>query len=432
MTIISELSAKLLTAEEAAGKIKSGDRIYIHSNAAVPQTLVGAMTARALELTGVKIYQIITLGNAPYAAAELSESFYVHNLFIGPNLRQAVDEGRADYTPIFFSDLCHYFETLDKPMDVCLLSASPPDKDGFLSLGVSLDCTLSAMSRCPLVLCEINDRMPNTRGDTRLHISQISYAIKSSKALPELPIHPPSPVELKIGEYVASLVEDGATLQMGIGEIPNAVLKMLANKRELGVHSEMFSDGVLDLFEQGIITNSKKTVLPGKMAVGFSMGSQRLYDFLHENEDVVFKPLSFINEPAIIAQNYRMTAINSALQIDLTGQVCADSLGTHMYSGCGGQVDFVRGASKSQGGKAIIALPSTAAAGHISRLVPMLNPGAGVVTTRADVYYVVTEYGIANLHGKNMKDRVRALIDIAHPSFRDNLEKEAHSFPWYR
>ena len=424
---------KLTSAREAMSHVRNGDGIYIHSNAAAPRELIAQMCARADEgtLADVTIYQLITLGAAPYTAAQYRDAFTVQNLFVGHNTREAVNEGRAHYVPLFFSDLIWMFQSGNAKVDVCLLQCSPPDDEGNVTLGVSLDCTLAAMKSARLLIAEINPRMPRTHGQTKLSLSQIDFIVETGYELPELRNEPPDEVETAIGQRVADLVEDGATLQMGIGAIPNAVLAALGGKRDLGVHSEMFSDAVIDLVEAGVITNRHKTVLPGKSVVSFSMGSRRLYDFLDGNHGVAFMPSDFVNDPFTIAQNYKMTAINSALQIDLTGQVCADSIGTSMYSGCGGQVDFVRGAWRSDGGKAIIALPSTAKDGAVSRIVSMLNPGAGVVTTRFDVQYVVTEYGTVNLRGMNMSQRVRAMISIAAPQFREELERQTAQFPWY-
>jgi acyl-CoA hydrolase len=421
---------RLMSAEEAVRRINSGDGVYIHSNAGAPRTLINAMTARADELKDVQIYQIITLGEASYADARYAGSFNVHSMFVGPNVRQAVNEGRADYTPVFFSDLPRLFYDSILPVDVCLIECSPPDSNGEMSYGLSMDCTPAAQKNARTVIVEINDQMPRTFGSPTINISQATCIVESSHAVPELPQETPGECEEAIGSHIASLVEDGATIQMGIGAIPNAVLEHLRDKRDLGVHSEMVSDGIIELIESGVINNSKKTVLPGKTAVSFMMGSQRLYRFVDNNPIFEFRPSEFINDPVVIAQNHKMTSINAALQIDLTGQVCADSLGTYMYSGCGGQVDFVRGARRSAGGKAIIALPSTAKNGTISRICPVLSAGAGVVTTRFDVEYVVTEYGIANLAGKNMKDRVKALIGIAHPDHRAMLADAAAQFKW--
>lgn len=423
---------RLTTAERAVEAVSSGDRIYIHSNAAAPQELVQALSRRSADLQDVQIYHLLTLGNAAYAAPELAKSFRVHALFIGANVRQAVNEGRADYTPVFLSEIPALFASGTLAVDVCMLQVSPPDAHGYCSYGVSVDCTLAARKQARVVLAEVNRQMPRTFGRSSIHVSRIHHIIETDRPLPEFKPKGASDVEEAIGEKVASLVEDGATLQMGIGSIPDAILRNLRSKRDLGIHTEMFSDGVIDLVEAGIITNDAKTVLPGKLAVSFVMGTKRLYDFVDSNPIVEFQPSDFINDPFIIAQNHRMTAVNSALQVDLTGQVCADSVGTELYSGVGGQVDFIRGAARSQGGKPIIALPSTARKGEVSRIVPFLSEGAGVVTSRADVHYVVTEYGIAQLHGKNLRDRSRALIEIAHPKFRAWLEEENAEIPWLR
>lgn len=427
---LADYKNKLRSAEEAAKLIQSGDGVYIHSNAAAPQTLIEAMARRKGQVKNVRIYKLITLGAAPYAEPDCAGSFYVHAMFIGPNVRQAVNEGRADYTPVFFSELPELFASGTLPIDVCLVSTSPPDAEGWMTLGSSLDCTIAARKNARCTIAEVNKRMPCTFGQNRIHVSEVEAMIESDRELPVLHNEAPGEAELAIGRHVASLVEDGATLQLGIGGIPNATLKLLKDKQDLGIHTEMFSDGVVELVEAGIINNSKKTVAPGKLAVSFCMGSKKLYDFIHANEAVEFYPTDWINDPFIIAQNHKMTAINSAIQVDLTGQICADSIGSYLYSGCGGQVDFVRGASRSKGGKAIIALESTAKNGQVSRIVPLLNPGAGVVTSRADAHYVVTEYGIANLHGKNMKERVRALIEIAHPRFQAELESGCAQHKW--
>lgn len=422
--------SKLCTAQSAAQHIKSGDRIYIHSNAAAPESLIDAMVARAGELSSVEIYHLLTLGKARYAATEFKNSFKVHALFIGPNVRSAVNQGWADYTPVFLSEIPRLFLEGILDLDVCLLQVSPPDAHGYVSYGVSVDCTIAARKRAKVVIAEVNPHMPRTLGRSFVHISRLDHIVEVDRLLPELPIESSGEVELAIGKNVASLVEDGATLQLGIGGIPNAILACLNTKKELGIHSEMLSDGIVDLIEAGIITNDRKTVLPGKAAVSFVMGSKRLYDFVDNNPAIEFQTSDYINDPFVIAQNYKMTAINSALQVDLTGQVSADSIGKHLYSGFGGQVDFIRGASRSKDGKAIIALPSTARGGTLSRIVPHIAVGGGVVTSRADVQYVVTEYGIAQLRGKNLKDRAKALIAIAHPKFREELEKGAREFPW--
>lgn len=424
------LKTKLQSAASAVQGIRSGDAVYIHSNAAAPHTLIEAMVARKGELKAVKLYKIITLGPAPYADADCEGSFYVHSLFIGPNVRQAVNEGRADYTPVFFSDLPQLMASGKIKIDVCILSCSPPDDDGYMTLGVSLDSTLGALKNARLIIVELNKQMPRTHGENKIHVNDVHAIVETDRDLPVLHNEESGEVDLAIGKNVASLVQDGATIQMGIGAIPNSVLACLHDKKDLGIHSEMFSDGVLELVEKGVVTNQRKTLLPGKMVVSFVMGSRRLYDFLDNNQTVEFRPSDWVNDPAIISQNYRMTAINAAIQADLSGQICADSLGTFMYSGCGGQVDFVRGASRAHEGRAIIALPSTARNGTISRIVPMLNPGAGVVTSRADMHYLVTEFGIVDLHGMNMRQRAQSIIELAHPKFRDWLWQESRVYGW--
>lgn len=422
--------SRLTSAHEAAKQIKSGDNIYVHSNAAAPESLIDAMVARAGDLSNVQIFHILTLGRADYASPEYAQSFKVHALFIGPNVRQAVNKGLADYTPVFLSEIPSLFLNRTLPVDVCLLQVSPPDSHGYVSYGVSVDCTIAARKSAKIVIAEVNKQMPRTLGRSFLHISRIDHIVEVDRSLPELPTEPIGEVEENIGKYVASLIDDEATLQLGIGAIPNAVLKYLQNKKNLGIHSEMVSDGILDLLESGVITNDAKSVLPGKTAISFAMGSKRLYDFLDNNPSVEFQTSDYINDPFIISQNNKMTSINSALQVDLTGQVSADSIGTNLYSGFGGQVDFVRGAARSKGGKAIIALPSTARNGSVSRITTYLAKGSGVVTSRADVHYVVTEYGVAELHGRNLRERAKALIAIAHPAHRDKLRKEASELSW--
>lgn len=422
--------SKLCTAEQAVKKIESNHSVYVHSNAAAPESLIDAMVARANELRSVQIYHLLTLGKASYAAEEYKDAFKVHALFIGPNVRDAVNEGWADYTPVFLSDIPQLFLSGTLDLDVCLIQVSPPDAHGYVSYGVSVDCTIAARKRARIVIAEVNPCMPRTLGRSFVHISRLDHIVEVDRPLPELRVEPLAQVDLQIGKYVASLVEDAATLQLGIGGIPNAILASLTDKRDLGVHSEMLSDGIVDLIEAGVVTNDCKAILPGKSAVSFVLGSKRLYDFVDNNPSVEFQTSDYINDPFIIAQNYKMTAINSALQVDLTGQVSADSIGKHLYSGFGGQVDFIRGASRARDGKAIIALPSTAQNGTVSRIVPHIALGGGVVTSRADVQYVVTEYGIAQLRGKNLKDRAKALISIAHPKFREELEAGAHEYPW--
>jgi acetyl-CoA hydrolase len=419
-----DYARKVVSAQEAVQAIKSGDTVYIQSHAAAPEPIIDAMVNRSYELKDVSIMHIMTLGKAAYAKKEYAGSFKVHALFIGANIRDAVNEGRADYTPIFLSEIPRLFASGQVPLDVCLIQVSPPDAHGFCSYGVSVDCTVAARKAARLVIAEVNKQMPRTLGRSFVHVSRLNYIVETDRPLQELAPAVPTLVEEAIGRNVASLVDDEATIQLGIGAIPNAVLKYLTDKRELGVHSEMLSDGIIDLIEGGVVTNDAKTILPGKIAVSFVIGTKRLYDFVDNNPLVEFQTVDYINDPFIISQNHKMTAINSALEIDLSGQVCADSIGTYLYSGFGGQVDFIRGASRAKEGKAIIALPSTAKDGSVSRITSTLDPGSGVVTTRADVHYVVTEYGVAQLFGKTLTQRMRLLIEIAHPDFRESLEKQ--------
>ncbi len=386
---------------------------------------------RAADLRGVKIYQLMTLGKASYALEEYADSFEVNSFFIGANVREAVNAGRANYIPVFLSEIPNLFLSGEIGVDVCLLQVSPPDAHGFCSYGVSVDCSIAARKKARLVIAEVNKQMPRTLGRSFVHVSRLDHIVETDHPLPELVASEPSEVEKAIGANVATLVEDGATLQLGIGAIPNAVLQNLRDKRNLGVHSEMLSDGIVDLIEAGVITNDAKTVLPGKVAVTFVMGTKRLYDFVDNNPLVEFQTSDYINDPFVISQNYKMTAINSALQVDVSGQVAADTIGNLLYSGFGGQVDFVRGAAHAKQGKAIIALPSTAKGGAVSRITAMLNQGSGVVTSRADVHYVVTEYGVAQLYGKTLKERARALIAIAHPDFKQDIEKQCTNYSWY-
>ena len=418
------------SAEEAVRVIQSGDHVYVHSNAAVPECLVDAMVGRASELRDVTVLHLLTLGKAEYAQEQYQDSFRVKALFIGKNIRDAVNEGRAEYMPIFLSEIPRLFESGTVPVDVCLIQVSPPDAHGFCSYGVSVDCTIAARKKARFVLAEVNKQMPRTLGRSFVHVSRLDRIVETDRPLPELIEEPCSEVEELIGLNVATLVEDEATIQLGIGTIPNAVLANLDEKRNLGVHSEMLSDNIVDLIEKGIVTNDAKTVLPGKVAVSFVLGTMRLYDFIDNNPMIEFQTSDFINDPFVISRNHKMTAINSALQVDITGQVAADSIGSYLYSGFGGQVDFIRGASRSPGGKAIIAMPSTARGGTVSRITTSLSPGSGVVTSRADVHYVVTEYGVAQLYGRSLKERTKELIRIAHPAFREELEHGCRGLSW--
>lgn len=426
----ADYERKKCSAEEAVRVIQSGDHVYVHSNAAVPECLVDAMVGRASELRDVTVLHLLTLGKAEYAQEQYQDSFRVKALFIGKNIRDAVNEGRAEYMPIFLSEIPRLFESGTVPVDVCLIQVSPPDAHGFCSYGVSVDCTIAARKKARFVLAEVNKQMPRTLGRSFVHVSRLDRIVETDRPLPELIEEPCSEVEELIGLNVATLVEDEATIQLGIGTIPNAVLANLDEKRNLGVHSEMLSDNIVDLIEKGIVTNDAKTVLPGKVAVSFVLGTRRLYDFIDNNPMIEFQTSDFINDPFVISRNHKMTAINSALQVDITGQVAADSIGSYLYSGFGGQVDFIRGASRSPGGKAIIVMPSTARGGTVSRITTSLSPGSGVVTSRADVHYVVTEYGVAQLYGRSLKERTRELIRIAHPAFREELEHGCRGLSW--
>lgn len=423
----AEHRARIRPAAEAVGLITPGQRIFIGSGAAVPQGLMRALAARAGELADNELLHLLTLGLDPTTDRRFSHKIRHANFFIGANHRQAVLEGRADYTPVFLSEIPSLLRSGAIPLDVALIQVSAPDAHGFASYGVSVDVVKPAAEAARLLVAEVNPQMPRTLGDSFLHLDEIDVIVLGEAPIPELTPDAPDEVSQRIGQNVASLVEDGATLQMGIGTIPDAVLANLGGRRDLGVHTEMFSDGLLPLIDQGIVNNARKTLHRGKIVTSFVMGTRRLYDFVDNNPMIEFRPSQYVNDPFLIARNDKMVAINSALEVDLTGQVCADSIGYRFYSGIGGQVDFVRGAARSAGGKPIIALPSTAKGGTISRITVELSPGAGVVTTRGDVHYVATEYGVAALHGKNIRRRASALIDIAHPRFRDSLRAGAHA-----
>lgn len=413
------------TPEEALECVKNGMRVFVGSGCAAPQKLVAALTKRGPQLHDVEVIHVLTFGHAPYATPDLLSNFRHNAFFIGPNVRKAVNEAVADYTPIFLSEVPRLFRRKKIHIDVALIQVSPPDDHGFCSLGVSVDVVKAAVENADHVVAEVNPRMPRTLGDSFVRISDLDALVQSELAILEYRSEPLDDDAIRLGEFVASLVEDGATLQAGIGQLPDAVLAALGDKKDLGVHTEMFSEGIIPLIEKGVINCRKKTFMPGKIVSSFCFGTRRLYDYIDNNPFFEFHPTEFTNDPFHIARHDRMVAINSALEVDLTGQVCADSLGDQFYSGFGGQVDFMRGASRSEGGKPIIALLSTAKSGKVSRIVPWLAPGAGVVTTRADVHYVVTEYGIAYLHGKTVRERTLALIHVAHPKFRDELMKKA-------
>ncbi|HBB25077.1 MAG TPA: 4-hydroxybutyrate CoA-transferase [Bacteroidetes bacterium] len=415
---------RIVKVEEAIAAIQSGHRLYLHSVAAAPQTLIRELMRQAPRLRNVEIVHMHTEGPAPYAEPEYAENFRANCLFIGGNMREAIREGRADFTPVFLSEIPELFRSGILAIDAALINVSPPDAHGFCSLGVTVEAAHEALHSARIVIAQINPQMPRTHGDALVHRDKLTYMVEVDEPIFE--VQPPvlGDVERRIGRHVASLVEDGATLQMGIGAIPDAVLHELTSHRNLGVHTEMFSDGLLALVEKGIVTGEHKAVHPGKIVATFVMGSKKLYDFIDDNPAVSMLDVGYVNNPATIQRNPRVTAINSAIEVDLTGQVCADSIGPVPYSGVGGQVDFMRGAARSVGGKPIIALPSRTSSG-IARITSLLKPGAGVVSTRAHVHYVVTEYGIAQLHGRTIRERARSLVAIAHPDDRERLEREA-------
>ncbi len=428
---LKRYTSKIVSAGEAVKVIKSNDKVIVQPGCAAPFSLIKAMVDRKNELTGVQVYHVLLVGNLPYMNPGMEEHFRHIAFFTGANARQAVREGRADFVPIFLSEVTLLFKRGIIQADVAMIHVSPPDEHGFCSYGIDTGNIKTPADKAKIVIAQVNNLMPRGLGDSFIHINKIDYIVEENASLMELPqVDPDTTTEMleiydKIGRNVASLIEDGATLQMGIGAIPDSVLRYLRNKRDLGVHTEMFSDGLVDLVEEGIINGEKKTLHPGKIIAGFCLGTKKAYDFIHNNPIIEFHPQEYVNNPFIISQNYKMVAINSAIEVDLTGQVCSDSIGTKIYSGIGGQVDFIRGASHSEGGKPIIALPSTTADGKISRICKFLKEGAGVVTSRGDVRYVVTEYGIAQLWGKSIRERAESLIEIAHPSFREELAEYA-------
>ncbi|HEY1045786.1 MAG TPA: acetyl-CoA hydrolase/transferase C-terminal domain-containing protein [Bacteroidia bacterium] len=409
-------------AEEAVKLIKSGDRVFVQGSAATPSTLLEALFKRKHELKGVEITSITTLGRVHFDPKELGDSFFVNSLFVSKNVRDIVNTEHGDYVPIFLSEIPLLFRNGILPIDVALIHLSPPDKHGFCSFGTSVDIVRSAVNSAKIVIAQINKKMPRTHGDGFIHINELDAIIEIDEDLPEVNYTGKiDETSLSIAKHCAELIEDGSTLQMGIGAIPDAVLSCLHNHKDLGVHTEMFSDGVIPLVEKGIINNKFKKKHRGKIVSGFAIGSRKLYDFIDDNPEVLFLDIDYVNDTKIIRTNPKVVALNSALEIDITGQVCSDSIGTYQYSGVGGQMDFIRGAALSEGGKPIIALKSTTKEGF-SKIVPTLKEGAGVVTTRAHVHYVVTEFGVANLFGKNLRQRAVALRDIAHPSHREELD----------
>jgi acetyl-CoA hydrolase len=431
MSWMKTYESRVTTAEEAVKAVQSGDRIFLTGNCSVPHKLLQALVARAPELAEVEICHALTIGSSDYVASEMEGHLRVNALFIGPNVRKAVQEGRADFTTVLLSEFTSLFKEGLLPLDAAFVHLSPPDEHGFCSYGIETGLTKSTAEAAKIIIAEVNENMPRCLGDSFIHVSRLDYIVPVNYPLLELPMTEGglSDVHTRIGEYIAELIPDGATMQMGIGAIPDAVLNFLHGKRDLGIHTELFSDSVIEMVESGVITNARKTLHPGKISAGFMLGTRRLYQWVHDNPLIELHRTEYINDPFVIAQNYRQVAINSAIEVDLTGQVCADSIGPKLYSGVGGQLDFIYGASRSEGGVPIIALPATAKGGMVSRIVPMLKHGAGVVTSRYHVHYVVTEYGVAYLYGKTIRQRTQALIDVAAPQFRGELThaaKELH------
>lgn len=415
---------KIVSVEEAVSVVKSNNRVFFQGAAMTPNLLIDSLVERYRELENIDIVQIHTHGEGKYLQEPYNKAFHLSSFFVGDNTRKGVNSVNGDYVPVFLSEIHRFFRSNILPLDVAFIQVSPPDKHGFCSLGLSVDVTLPAIETAKKVIAQINPNVPRTHGDGIIHINKIDYAVAVDTPIYTADIGTPSEIEATIGKNIANMVEDGATLQMGIGNIPNAVLHNLHNHKNLGIHTEMFSDGILPLVEKGIITGENKVIKKGKIVTCFAMGTQKLYDFIDDNPSIHFKEAAYTNDTALIRRNPKVTAINSAIEIDLTGQVCADSIGMYQYSGVGGQMDFIRGASLSEGGKPIIAMPSVTNKG-ISKITPFLKEGASVTTTRAHVHYIVTEYGVVNLYGKGLKERAKALISIAHPDHREMLERAA-------
>lgn len=419
---------RIMSAEDAVREIRSNSHLFLTGNCSVPQQVLSALAARAPNLTNVEIIQVLTVGSAEYVSPEMAGHIRVNTLFISDNVRKAVNEGRADFTPCFLGEVPGLFKSGRLPIDVALIQVTPPDEHGFCSLGVEVGVTKSAAQAARRIIAEINPNMPRTLGDAFIHVSKLTTIVPVDYRLPETPMGASDEITDRIADHVAGLIPDYATLQTGIGAVPDAVLRRLTDRKDLGIHTELFSDGVIDLVNRGVITGERKTLHPGKIIAGFMLGTQRLYDFVHDNPIVEMHPTEYVNDPFIVAQNDRMVAINSAIEIDITGQVCSDSIGPRLYSGVGGQVDFIYGAARSKGGIPIIAMPAVLRKGdgkNISKIVAMLKQGAGVVTTRNHVHYVVTEYGVADLYGKTIAQRAEALISVAAPEFRDELTQQA-------
>lgn len=416
--------SKLTTAGEAVKHIKSGNRVVFGHAVGEPKNLVDAMVENYQQYENVEIVHMVAMGKGEYTKPEMAPHFRHNAIFVGGCTREAIADGRGDYTPVFFHEVPKLFKEEILPVDVALIQVSTPDEHGYCSLGLSVDYTKAAVEKAKVVMAEVNDQMPRTYGDTFVHVSEIDYLVETSNPIVELPPPRIGDVEKAIGENCASLIEDGSTLQLGIGAIPDAVLLFLKDKKDLGIHSEMFSDGVVELFEAGVVNNSKKTLHPGKMIVTFLMGTKRLYDFVNNNPIVEMYPVDYVNDPVIVMQNSKMVSINSCIQVDFMGQVVSDSIGIKQFSGVGGQVDFVRGAAMAKDGKSIIAMPSTAAKGKVSRITPFIDHGSAVTTSRNDVDYIVTEFGVAPLKGQTLQQRARNLINIAHPDFKEELAGE--------
>ncbi len=432
MSWIAEYESKKKTVGEALRVVESGMRVWVHANSGFPQVLANGLADRASEVQNVEVAHLLGLGYAKYADPQFAASFRPNALFIGTNVRAAVNDGRADYTPIHLSEIEALFTSGEMPIDVALIHVSRPDEHGFVSLGTSIETTLSAARAARYVIAQTNDQMPRTCGNTYLHVSEIDAFVEVSEPLVGIATHEVNDEQRAIAGHIAPLIEDGCTLQTGIGGIPDAILPHLTDRKNLGVHTETISEGAIPLIESGVINGRLKTLNPNKITVGFVLGSKRMYDYVDRNSMFDFRPNSYTNDPYVVARHDNMIAINSALEVDITGQVCSDSVGQYFYSGFGGQLDFIRGAGRSKNGKPIIALPSTAKNGTLSKIVPMLKPGAGVVTTRADVRYVATEFGIVNLHGKSIRQRAELLISIAHPKFRKELYEHCEKMKWTR
>ena len=421
MKWMEDYKSKVVSAAEAVALVKSGDKIFSSGNAATPYVILNALAQRKDELKDVAVYHLLLMGDDPLSKPEMEGHFRHKSLFVGPADRAAVNDGRADYVPIFLYEIPQLFRQQIQ-LDVALIHTSPPDEHGFVSLGVETAATKAAAETAKTVIAQVNEKMPRALGDCFVHVSRIHKIVEVSEELPELQPRRATDVEQKIAEHIMPLIEDRATLQLGIGGIPDAVLSLLSDRKDLGIHTEMISDGVVEAIEKGVVTNAYKSLHPGKVIATFMLGSHELYEYVDNNPLFEFHQVDYTNDPFVIAQNSDFVAINSAIEVDLTGQVCSDSIGYQIYSGFGGQVDFIRGAARARGGKPIIALPATAKNGQLSRIVPHLKEGAGVVTSRGDVHYVATEYGIAYLHGKSLRERAEALIAIAHPDFREELE----------